>query len=58
MTEVDDSISRLSLNASCGNDGIWNEFLRYGNSDSLATLLTWLFNRMIVTGHVPEGINI
>ena len=56
--EIEGLISKLSLNVSCGNDGILNEFLRYGSSPALITLLSWFFNGMVSTGHVPHDLNI
>jgi hypothetical protein len=53
-TEITAIISKLSLNVSCGYDGLLDEFLRYGISDNLVILLTWLFNSVVVTGHIPD----
>jgi hypothetical protein len=58
LAEISDIISKLSLNVACGIDGIINEFIKYGESDTLTQFLGWLFNSMIVTGHVPVDFNI
>ena len=50
-------IEKLSLNVSCGSDGVINEFLRYGASHILVRVLTWFFNGMVATGHVPSEMN-
>jgi hypothetical protein len=50
-------IEKLRINVACGNDGISNEFLKYGCSDVLVDALAWFFNSIIATGHIPNDFN-
>jgi hypothetical protein len=57
-TDIKEVISKLKSNVACGHDLIINEFIKYGCSDSLASVLEWLFNSMLSIGHIPDKFNI
>jgi len=56
--DVKEVISKLKSNVACGNDLIINEFVKFGCSDMLATVLEWLFNSMLSIGHIPDTFNV
>ena len=56
--EIAKVISDLNTNIACGNDGILNEFVKFGKSEILVALFNWFFNAIIVTGYIPDEFNV
>ena len=57
-SDIRNAIKSLKNKVACGNDNIVNELIKYGLSDELVKVLSWLYNSMLKYGHIPSNFNV